>query len=299
VVAANGDLLVADNYGTDGRGAIIRVNRITGAQSLVSSGGNFVDPSDLAIVPSPIRAYINTSDGVAVIDTRTQTVLQRISVPTAEGSSVVLDGRGSSDPDQPSGTLTYDWDLDGDGIFGETGAAAARGNEVAITPKFSATGLDGPRSLIVSLRVTDNGNLTSAATGTINIGNVAPSNVDLSLNAAAIDENGTVTVTGKFTDPGTLDTHTVVINWNAGGNVGGPGDGTTTISSAMLTDCADADPTSKCFTASHQYLDDNATGTPSDSYTISATVTDDDAESGTGSILITVNNVEPVIQPDR
>ena len=27
--------------------------------------------------------------------------------------------------------MTYQWDLDGDGVFGETGAAAERGDEIA------------------------------------------------------------------------------------------------------------------------------------------------------------------------
>ena len=59
-----------------------------------------------------------------------------------EGGSVTLDGSGSSDPD-PGDTLTYAWDLDGDDIYGETGADAA-GDETGATPTFSAAGLDGP-----------------------------------------------------------------------------------------------------------------------------------------------------------
>src|SRR5262249_22692287 len=39
-----------------------------------------------------------------------------------EGGSVTLDGFGSSDPVEPAASLSYAWDLDGDGAFGETGA---------------------------------------------------------------------------------------------------------------------------------------------------------------------------------
>lgn len=46
----------------------------------------------------------------------------------AEESTVVLSGAGS-DPAGPSDPLTFEWDLDGDGVFAETGAAAARGEE--------------------------------------------------------------------------------------------------------------------------------------------------------------------------
>ena len=90
-----------------------------------------------------------------------------------EGGSVTLDGTGSSDPDSGD-TLTYAWNLDGDSIYGEAGADAARGDETGATPTFSAAGLDGPSSITVSLRVTDQGGLSSTDTATVNITNVAP-----------------------------------------------------------------------------------------------------------------------------
>jgi uncharacterized delta-60 repeat protein len=91
-----------------------------------------------------------------------------------EQSSAQLDASGSTDPDQPANTLTYSWDLDGDGIFGETGAIATRGDEVGIAPTFSAAGIDGPALITVSLRVTDNDGMTSSDTATITVNNVAP-----------------------------------------------------------------------------------------------------------------------------
>ncbi|EMI21720.1 fibrinogen-binding protein [Rhodopirellula maiorica SM1] len=39
-----------------------------------------------------------------------------------EGASIILDGTGSTDPD--GDRLKYLWDLDGDGVFGETGSSA-------------------------------------------------------------------------------------------------------------------------------------------------------------------------------
>jgi uncharacterized delta-60 repeat protein len=91
-----------------------------------------------------------------------------------EEASVQLDASGSTDPDQPAGTLGYAWDLDGDGVFGETGAGAAHGDEVGITPTFSAAGIDGPDLVTVTLRVTDDDGLTSTDTASISVNNVAP-----------------------------------------------------------------------------------------------------------------------------
>ena len=110
----------------------------------------------------------------------------------------------------------------------------------------------------------------------ITVNNIDP--VIVSVNAPLINEDGTATVTGSFTDVSTLDTHTAVIDW---------GDGTT--SNATI------DPVSRTFSADHQYLDDNPTGTGSDVYTIGVTLTDDDTGTDTASTTVTVNNLDPVI----
>ncbi|MCC6124716.1 MAG: hypothetical protein IT426_07130, partial [Pirellulales bacterium] len=47
------------------------------------------------------------------------------------------------------------------------------------------------------------------------------------------------------------------------------------------------------FSFTHQYLDDNPTATPSDVYTIGATLTDDDTDTDTDSATSTVSNVAP------
>ncbi|MBM4405976.1 MAG: PKD domain-containing protein [Chloroflexi bacterium] len=47
-------------------------------------------------------------------------------------------------------------------------------------------------------------------------------------------------------------------------------------------------------TLTHQYLDDNPTGTPSDTYNVAITVTDDDGGIGSATAPVVVNNVNPV-----
>src|SRR5262249_7877738 len=70
-----------------------------------------------------------------------------------------------SDPDAGD-TLTYEWDLDGDGNYGETGAAAGHGDETGASPTFSAAGL-GLGPVTVSLRVTDGGGLSATDTAVV------------------------------------------------------------------------------------------------------------------------------------
>src|SRR5262249_10310046 len=68
----------------------------------------------------------------------------------------------------------------------------------------------------VTAKVTDDGGASGSGTTTVTVNNVAPTNVQVSFSSPTIDEGGTATVTGSFTDPGTQDLHTVVIDWGDG-----------------------------------------------------------------------------------
>lgn len=83
--------------------------------------------------------------------------------------NVALNGLTSSDPDQTAGSLIYLWDLDGDGEFGEFGAAASRGDEINGTPTFKATGLTAPSAVNVALRVIDEFGVVSTDSAVINV----------------------------------------------------------------------------------------------------------------------------------
>src|SRR5262249_44460813 len=91
---------------------------------------------------------------------------------------------------------------------------------------------------------------------------------------APVNEGDTATLDGTFTDPGVLDTHTVVINW---------GDG-----SANTTLGLDAGVLN--FHASHPYLDNLPGNAP---YAVQVTVTDDDNASDSLASQLVVNNVAP------
>ena len=80
-----------------------------------------------------------------------------------EGQSVQLDATNSSDRDGDA--LAYAWDLDDDGQYDDAAGP---------TPDFDATGLDGPTTVTVGLRVTDKGGTSSTATATITVENAPP-----------------------------------------------------------------------------------------------------------------------------
>ena len=101
-----------------------------------------------------------------------------------------------------------------------------------------------------------------------------------------IDENGTVTLTGMFTDPNLGDIHTVEIDWND------PNDENPTILELV--------PGEREFTLMHTYLDDvpaPGNDTSSDTATILVTVNDDFGGVDTDSVETLVKNVEPTIDP--
>ena len=127
----------------------------------------------------------------------------------SEGASVPVSGAGSS-----GSGLTYEWDLDGDGVFGESGTAAKRGNEVGMNVLFNANGLDGPSTRTVYLRVTDSDGVTNTASGAVQVNNAPPT---LTLGGAGtVMALLTYTLTLSATDPG-LDTISGwVINWGDG-----------------------------------------------------------------------------------
>ncbi|WP_328992918.1 VWA domain-containing protein [Kribbella sp. NBC_01245] len=161
----------------------------------------------------------------------------------AEGSSVLLDGSGSHDPD---GVITsYAWS----GADAGVGTLTNAGNAIA-----TYNGLDDGADA-VTLTVTDDNGLTDDDSTTVTVQNVAPS---LTLTSCPIQPNAVntdVSFTGTFTDPGTLDTHSMSVNW---------GDGTTTPVPGVSSPVG----------ATHQY-------TAAGIYDIAVTVTDDDGGTDT------------------
>jgi len=162
---------------------------------------------------------------------------------------------------------TLEWDLDGDSLFGETGSAALRGDEIGPFPHFNAASLDGPLDVQVSLRaivptVTDVGEDTAV----VHVLNVAPTVTIDSLTGGleGIALVGLpVLLEGSFSDV-PADTHTAEVDW---------GDGHTTP--------ADVDAVASTVAATHVYVIEGE-------FEVELAVTDDDMGIGTSSASLSV-----------
>jgi spore germination protein YaaH/PKD repeat protein len=165
-----------------------------------------------------------------------------------EGSPITFDASGSYDPD---GTIAlYEWDFDNNGVYDTS----------STLPTATYTWGDEYTGN-VTLRVTDNGGLQSVDIAEVTVSNVPPQ-ANAGPHQTAECCTGVVQFNGNFTDPSSLDTHT--IQWDFG-------DGAT--ASGNLT------PT-------HVYC---ATG----DYTATLTVTDDDGGVGTNTTLVQVVDTTP------
>jgi PKD repeat protein len=184
-----------------------------------------------------------------------------------EGSAISL-GSSVSDPSQAdtAAGFTYFWTVTKNGALAGSGSG----------PTFTFTPADNG-TYGLTLNITDKDQAIGSDARIITVTNVPPTIAILTQSATAVDENGSLTLSLAFTDPG-ADFHTVVVNWGDGGSTSIPvAAGTTLIN------------------ASHTYLDDGATGTPSDLYAIGVNVTDKDGGSASAGASVMVKNAPPVI----
>jgi len=181
-----------------------------------------------------------------------------------EGTAVTASATASDDDGD---SLTYAWTVTKNG----SPYASGGGTSITFTP-------DDNGSYVATVSVTD-GTSNASSSQTVAVTNVAPAVAGSALAPGSIDENGSATLSGTFTDPGSDDTHIVTVNW---------GDGSAASSLALPKGA-------RAFSLNHQYLDDAPSGTASDNYAVSVTVTDDDGGNGSAGAGVTVNNLAPQI----
>lgn len=213
-----------------------------------------------------VELYLGTlGRGVWRIDIRSPLASAGGPYVTPEGTGLILDASGSSEPD--GNPLTYEWDLDGDGEFDDgTGP----------NPAFGAVGQDGV--FPVRVKVSSEGAF-AIASATVTVTNVAPS--ILPGSDAPQDEGSPVHLSGLVTDPGWLDPLTATVDW---------GDGTPAEPVLGLLEHAPPDATLG-FGLTHVYGDNG-------SFTATLCAMDDDAAT-CAPLALSIRNVDPTAEIDR
>jgi hypothetical protein len=159
----------------------------------------------------------------------------------------------------------------------------------------------GADEATVTVFIEDDDSGAAASSAVISVNNVGPVLEPLEVDAAGVDEDGTVVVSGTFHDPGLYDSHALTIDWNSAAS-GRPRrfvEGITTITThgpnPAGTTIEHLGDGVWNFQAAHRYRDDNPTQSSSDEYLITVEVADDDTVSDSTAIVLTVNNVAPQI----
>ncbi len=150
-------------------------------------------------------------------------------------------------------------------------------------------------STTITVAVEDDDTGNGSATATFTVNNVAPV---VALDPVSnINENGTATLTGTYTDIGGLDVHTLTIDWddpntsdNATFTISGTSSlsmnqtfNSTTDSSVLTITSLNTSTGEVGFSVQHEY-------TASSSPTVTTTVADDDLGSGSDMVSFAVGN---------
>jgi glucose/arabinose dehydrogenase/PKD repeat protein len=195
----NGALFFADHTrneiwamlpGTNGLPDPSRLQSLVGVDA---SGGAAGHPVDLKVGPGGDLFYVDMDDGTVHRITYTAANQPPTAVINASPTSgtppltVSFSSTGSSDPEGKP--LTYSWDLNGDGTFGDaTGATASH--------TYTTAGVYHP-----SLRVTDDQGASDTESVTITAGNTAPAAViDSPTSALTWKVGDTINFSGHATD---------------------------------------------------------------------------------------------------
>jgi len=132
----------------------------------------------------------------------------------AEGSNLTLTAAASADADND--TLTYSWDVNGDGTFGD----ATGVNPTLTAAQLSTLGInDGPKTFQIKVQVNDgHGHTTTSSAATLTVTNVIPTLEVTGPTTGTVGQS--VTFTLKATDVATPDQNgnfTYKIDWNNDG----------------------------------------------------------------------------------
>jgi Ca2+-binding RTX toxin-like protein len=182
-----------------------------------------------------------------------------------EGGTATLSGTIADAGVGDTITLTVNW---GDGSDPQT-IALGTDRQFVLQHQYLNDPTGG--TYAVSVTTVDNAGDSGTAAADASVTNDAPAII--TLNSGDVTEGGTFTLSGSFADAGSLDSHTVVINWGDGSSPT-----TLTLAAGELT-----------FTASHQYLDNLPEGPAA----IGVVVTDDGGAASTAGTTVAIANAAP------
>ena len=181
---------------------------------------------------SPYNVIVRVSDGTDTTDSPAEPLTVANTAPTAdantgaaysidEGDDLVLSGSGSDV--NSNDTLTYSWDINGDGTFGDAGFTAATGTVTWAQLEALAPPINNDGSYNVTLRVSDGTNSTDSAVEVLTVANVAPA-ADANTGAAySINEGDDLVLSGSGSDVITADSLTYAWDLNNDGIFGDAG----------------------------------------------------------------------------
>lgn len=164
------------------------------------SAGGRLTAQNLGVAPQPPTAVLSNSG------------------PVDEGSTATVNFSNPTDlsPANIAAGFHYAFDFGNDGNFA-VGDGTYDGSSTSSWATVPSSDLpDGPGSFVIRGRIiAQDGSFTDYTT-TVTINNVAPSDLVLSLSSSALNDGDRTTLSGSFADPGTLDTHTVLVSWGDG-----------------------------------------------------------------------------------
>ena len=122
-------------------------------------------PVDLQVGPEGDLFYVDHTSGtirrISYTEGNTPPVARITATPTSGAAPLTVQFSGESSSDVEDATLRYDWDLTGDGVFGDA-------TLVAPSHTYSTNG-----TRTVRLRVTDSGGLSDVETVQVTVGNTS------------------------------------------------------------------------------------------------------------------------------
>jgi PKD repeat protein len=256
------NVLVEGTATDDSEIATITVN---GVEVQFTSTNNPDDPNEVSF-STTVEGLVFGENTITVVATDTYdktTTVERIVIsdyqngpPVAaidgpyfadEGEEIPLDASSSSDPDEGD-VLQFRWDCDGDGVWD---------TEYLPSPTIMHSWEDEFSGDVI-VEVSD-GQETDTASASITVSNAAPVLGTITASTEPIEINTEISILCSFTDAGTSDIHTAIIDW---------GDEITT--DGLVTE----EDGSGIVTGTHPYTSPGV-------HTITLTVSDEDGGSAT------------------